>query len=199
MTSGDIRELNRRAVLGSVAIVAGVTPGDLDRATPCAGWTLAGLLAHMIGQHDGFAAAARGEGADLAVWAPRPVRADPAAEYQAAAEHVIAAFAEPDVLDRTFALPEILPGFAFPAPQAISFHFIDYVVHAWDVARSLGVSYDPDADLVQAALPVAQAVPGGSSRLRPGAAFAPAIAPPEDTPRLGQILATLGRSPSWPD
>jgi len=51
------------------------------------------------------------------------------------AEAVLAAFAADGVLKRRFALPEISTAFDFPAAQAISFHFIDYVVHGWDVAR----------------------------------------------------------------
>src|SRR3954452_5002191 len=41
------------------AIVAHVTDDDLERATPCTGWSVADLLAHELGQHLGFAAAVR--------------------------------------------------------------------------------------------------------------------------------------------
>jgi len=197
MTGDDIRELDRRAVLASVDAVAAVTGADLERPTPCAGWTVRDLLGHMIGQHDGFAAAAAGRGGDLAAWAPRPLGDDPAAEYAVAAERVIGAFAAPGTLDRRFAIPEISPSLTFPAAQAISFHFVDYVVHGWDMARALGVGYRLDADLAAAAVPVAEAVPD-SGRLRPGAAFAPRLAVQPDMPALDRVLALLGRSPSWP-
>ena len=154
-----------------------MTAADLGRPTPCAEWTLGDLLAHMTAQHNGFAAAAAGRGADPDVWKASAPAADPATEYAMAAELVIAAFAGEGVLERGFALPEIIPGVEFPAAQAISFHFIDYVVHGWDVARSLGLAYELDADLVEAALPVAEAVPEGERRLRPGAAFRPGLAP----------------------
>ena len=85
----------------------------------------------------------------------------------------------------------------FPAPQAISFHFIDYVVHGWDVARALGQPYELDADLVQAAVPMAEAVPEGERRLRPGAAFRPGLAAPDDASPMDRILAMLGRDPAW--
>lgn len=198
MTTGDIRDLDRRAVQASVEVVSRSTTDDLRRPTPCAGWTLADLLAHMTVQHYGFAAAAAGRGADLAVWKPRPPSQDPVADYAAAAECVIAAFAEPGVLERKFELPEIIPGLKFRAAQAIGFHFIDYVVHGWDVARSLGLPYSLPADLVQAALPVAEAVPEGERRLAPGAAFRPGIPAPADATALDRILAKLGRSPAWP-
>ncbi len=112
---------------------------------------------------------------------------------------MIGAFGEPGMLDRAFTLPEISPDVEFPATQAISFHFIDYVVHGWDVARSLGREYSLDDDLVRAALPVAEAVPDGAMRLRPGAAFAPRLEslPPADGDPMGRILALLGRDPGW--
>lgn len=198
MTTRDIRDLDRRAVQASVEVVSIVTVEDLGRPTPCSDWTLGDLLAHMTVQHDGFAVAAAGRGADLAVWEAGRPAADPISAYAAAAARVIAAFAEPRVLDRRFALPQIIPGLEFPAAQAISFHFIDYVVHGWDVAQSLGVSYALEPELAQAALPIAQAVPGGKRRLAPGAAFRPSLDVRQDAAPLDRILAMLGRSPTWP-
>jgi uncharacterized protein (TIGR03086 family) len=195
----DYRDLDARAVRASVEVVSEVTAVDLGRPTPCAEWTLGDLLAHMTVQHNGFAAAAAGRGADPEVWKASAPATDPVTEYGMAAELVIAAFAAPGVLERGFALPEIIPGVEFPAAQAISFHFIDYVVHGWDVARALGLPYGLDAALVEAALPVAEAVPDGERRLRPGAAFRPRLSSPVDAGAgaMDRILALLGRSPTW--
>ncbi|MGI5171780.1 TIGR03086 family metal-binding protein [Spirillospora sp. CA-253888] len=192
----DIRELDRRAVQAGVDIVARLTGADLDRPTPCAGWAARDLLAHMTVQHRGFAAAARGTGGDPAVWAVRPLADDPVKDYAAAAEEVLTAFAEPDVLDRRFTLAEF-QGQAFPAPMAIGFHFIDYVVHGWDMARTLGLPYDLDGDLAEAALQVALRVPDDDRRKAPNAPFRPALATSAGSP-LDRVLAHLGRSPAWP-
>ncbi|HEX7306824.1 MAG TPA: TIGR03086 family metal-binding protein [Lentzea sp.] len=173
----------------SVDIVSRVRTDDLSRATPCSEWTLADLLAHMTVQHHGFAAAARGLGDDPAVWRSRP--AGPA-EYAKAAEDVLAAFTDPMP---EFDLPEF--GARFPAAQAIGFHLVDYVVHGWDVARSLGVGYRLDPDVAEVALPIALAVPGGEARLVPGAAFGPALAAKGDADPLDRVLTLLGRSPQW--
>jgi uncharacterized protein (TIGR03086 family) len=199
MSAPDIRELDRRAVQGSVAVVSEVTHDDLTRATPCGEWTLGELLAHMTGQHDGFAAAAAGRGGDDDVWTIRPAGADPVGEYAAAADRVLAAFSEPGVLERKFALPEITTAMTFPAVQAMSFHLIDYVVHGWDVARSLGLPYQVDDELAAVALQVAERVPGGARRLIPGAAFGPVLTAPQDADTLDRTLLILGRSPAWPD
>ncbi len=190
----DLLAGHARAVRATVPVVARVRSSDLASPTPCAGWDLAHLLAHMTAQHRGFAAAAAGRGADPRVWQPRQSGADPGADYTRAAEAVIAAFAEPGVLDRSFLLPEITPR-PVPARLAIGFHLVDYVAHGWDVARTLGIGYEVPPDVLAAALPIAGAVPDGEARLAPGAAFAPRVPDPGDDP-LDRILALLGRHPA---
>jgi monomeric sarcosine oxidase len=110
---------------------------------------------------------------------------------------VLAAFGAPGVLDREFALPEISPQRRIPAGQAIGFHLVDYVVHGWDVARALGVAYELEHGLLTVALDIARQAPGGESRLRPGAPFGPRV-PFAGGGLLDQIVALLGRRPSWP-
>jgi uncharacterized protein (TIGR03086 family) len=112
---------------------------------------------------DGFAAAAAGRGADPAVWQAPERYEDPASAYVEAADHVIAAFAA-DGAQRAFSLPEISTEATFPGPLAIGFHVIDYVVHSWDVARSLRVPLQLPRNLVDAALPLARTVPDGPER-----------------------------------
>jgi uncharacterized protein (TIGR03086 family) len=200
-TNQDIRPLHRIAVLASVDVVSLVTPDDLALPTPCADWNLADLLAHMTVQHRGFAAAARGHGADEAVWhtdtVAAAVAADPAGVYAEAAAEVLDAFAGPDVLDASFALPELGPGAAFPGAMAIGFHHVDYVVHGWDVARTLGRSYQLPDDVVAAAVPLAFVVPDGEFRTADGAVFGPAVQPTGQSSDLDRILAHLGRAPQW--
>jgi uncharacterized protein (TIGR03086 family) len=196
----DLREFDRRAVQASVAAVRRVRPEDLDRPTPCALWTLADLLAHMTVQHQGFRAASLGLGADLRQWAAGPAPdADPVAAYESAAEGVLDAFESEEVLTRRFALPEISTAIEFPGALAIGFHFIDYVVHGWDVAQALGERYILDDDLAPAALRLAETVPEGPARESPSAAFRPRLPVDPGAPPLEQVLRLLGRSPNWPD
>lgn len=198
-TLSDIKALNSRAVSYSVDLVNEVTVDNLTLPTPCVGWALADLLAHMTAQHRGFAAAAAGHGGDMASWEVESLGQDAVARYRAAASQVLANFAAVESADQTFVLPEFKDNQMFPARLAIGFHFIDYVVHGWDVARSLGVAFDADPEVLAAALPVALAVPDGDARRKPGAAFRPGLAATDDTSPLARVLSVLGRSPNWPN
>lgn len=178
-------------------VVAREVPTQLlDASTPCSGWSVRDLLRHMAAQHRGFAASSQGRGATPGVWDERDA-IDPVADYLAAAETVLHAFADPAVADRSFELPEIASGVPFPAATAISFHFIDYVVHGWDLARSVGRPYEPAADVVDAAMAVAERVPVGEARQVAGAAFAPVLENYAGERPFGRVLALLGRDPAW--
>ena len=175
----NVRPFHRTAVLNSIALVDSVRVADLGAPTPCAGWNLADLLAHMTAQHRGFSMAAKGFGDDADVWRVDAVMgaitADPAGTYADAAHEVLAVFADDSALQASFALPEFGPNAKFPGAIAIGFHFIDYVVHGWDVAESLGLAYSLPDDVVDAALPLALAVPDGDFRETPDAPFARAL------------------------
>ncbi|MDX6282482.1 MAG: hypothetical protein QOH03_3553, partial [Kribbellaceae bacterium] len=120
----------------------------------------------------------------------------PAKEYTASAERVVAAFSVDDLLLREFWLPEVRGGVTLPAETGVSFHFIDYVVHSWDVARSIGVQAGFDDEVLAAALPIAEAVPDGANRSVPGASFKPALGT-GGPGAFNRILTLLGRSPDW--
>jgi uncharacterized protein (TIGR03086 family) len=193
-----VRNLDRRAVAASVDLAAGATVVDLRRPTPCAGWTLDDLLAHMTAQHRGFTAAAQGRGGDPEPWAVAATSADRVGDHQRAAAEVVTAFAAEGVPDRTFTLPEFPPPGTFPAATAIGFHFVDYLVHAWDVAVARGLDWWPADDLAEAGLALARRVPNGPERDRPGAPFAPGPATDPNARAFTQVLTLLGRSPTWP-
>src|SRR5215472_15528353 len=127
----DILDLDRRALAASTRIVGMITPDQLGEPTPCAQWVIRDLLRHMAGQNEGFAATARGERPAASVWEGSPHDGQPAARFAESADLVNRAFAVPGVLDMRFELPGVG---SFPAATAIGFHFVDYLIHAWDVA-----------------------------------------------------------------
>lgn len=197
MPIDELRIFDALATRASLDLVSRSTSDDLTKPTPCAGWTLHELLVHMTTQHYGFAAAAEGDG-DLAHWKEVSLGDDPIAAYRASVDRVLGAFAAPDLADRKFPLPEFTTEITFTAEQALSFHLVDYVVHAWDVARTLGQPIRFQKELLDAALRVAESVPDGELREQPGSPFARAV-DTAGTSGLDTIVALLGRSPSWPD
>lgn len=193
----DIRELDRRAMDVTAGLVPLIAPDQLDNPTPCAGWLLRDLLAHIVGQYHGFALAASGQPTSVEDFRPRRVTTDPAASYTGAAALVTAAFAEDGVLDRSFFLPELRDGGAFPATAAIGFHLVDEVAHAWDLAKSMGVPLEFDDEVLRAALAIARQVPNDPASRGEGRAFAPAEPTDPSQAALDRIMALLGRRPDW--
>jgi uncharacterized protein (TIGR03086 family) len=166
-------------------LVKTVGPADLVRPTPCAGWDLAALLAHMTGQNHGFADALRG-GTDVAAYDPVP---DLAAWPNSVADLLDAAY-HPGT--DAVLLPEISTERRFPVPVVLGFQLLDTTVHTWDVATALRRVWRPDPPLVAAVLGQARLVPAGPARTAPGAAFGPVLGSGEADPWLA-ALALVGR------
>ncbi|CAM5608854.1 hypothetical protein SPURM210S_04521 [Streptomyces purpurascens] len=69
------------------------------------------------------------------------------------------------------------------------------MVHAWDIAVTIGAPWEPADELITAALRVASLVPEEGRGA--GAAFRRRIAVPDDAPPGDRLLALLGRDSSW--
>lgn len=168
------------ALLGDV--VAGIGPDQLDLPTPCAQFTVRGVLEHMVGGATAFAAAYRGEAAQ------EPDLGDVLAAFGTAMGDLAAAITAPGALDRTIAAPfGEVDGESFAR-----FVVLDGLVHGWDLATATGQPYDPPADLVAEVDAFAhQAVDG----LRDGETFGAAVEPPADATPIERLAAYTGRRP----
>lgn len=199
MPTASLITRHATAARQTAELASQATPQQLTLPTPCAGWDLRRLLDHMTTENLGFAAAARGNGADPASWAGDADRADPVADYVQATDTLISAFAEPGVLDRSFALPLMSQEREFPGAQAVLMQLVDAVVHAWDLARTLDLPLSIDDEINKPVLDLAEQIPDDESRHAPDAVFGPAKPYPDDASALDRIVALLGRSPSWPN
>ncbi|MFC4944130.1 TIGR03086 family metal-binding protein [Pseudonocardia sp. GCM10023141] len=195
-TITDLRPLHLRALVDAHRIVAAVRPADLTLPTPCTDWDLRALLAHMIGQNHGFAAAIADGDAPVESFAPLPPDPDDIiGDWTRSADRLTAAFtaAAPDQQVR---LVEISAEQPFPLTMVAMFQLVDTVIHNWDVATTIGMAYRPDDDQLAASLGIARQIPDGADRERPGAAFAhavPATDDPTTTDDWTTTLALLGR------
>jgi len=179
----------RRALLNTGRAVMGVRPEQLVRPTPCRDWDVRFLLNHIIGGNHMFAEVARGGRADATGDMDDHTLPDPGSNYIASADSVLAAWAEPGTMDRRCHMP-----FGdIPAPAAASIHFLDIVVHGWDLARATGQDTTIEADLAAEALDISHGLL--SPELRETGVFGPEIAISADNPLHDRLVAFMGRRP----
>lgn len=166
-------------VLGGV--IAGLRPSQLDEPTPCDGFSVRGVLEHMIGGATMFAAAYRGEDA------PEPDVADPISGVQAALGELAASISAPGALDRTIHSPfGQVDGESFAR-----FVVLDGLVHGWDLATATDQSYAPPAELVGAVMEFAERT---LDPLRDGQTFKAAVEPAADATPMERLAAYTGRA-----
>lgn len=168
------------------ATLAGIRDDQLDAPTPCASFTVRGVLGHMIGGGTQFAAAFRGESA-----APVDVDVDGSdvtGRCGAALNELISAMRAPGALDRTVASPfGDVPGDMFAR-----FVVLDGLVHGWDLATSTGQAYNPpDALVAEVDAFARQAI---APEMRDGDTFAAAVTPPDGASPIERLAAFTGRA-----
>jgi uncharacterized protein (TIGR03086 family) len=186
----DFRELDRQAMKIAGEVVSLVRPAQLTLPTPCADWTLHGLLRHLVSEDTAFAAATTAADQSEVDWNAGRLGADPAADYARSAAAYLDAF-EPDVV-----LHRLMRIGAFgvvPGSVAVSMHLIDTVVHGWDVAKTIGVPYEPDEHLVATSLEIMKRFPAQ----RPTVAFDVVVDVPAAASVLDKLVAYVGRKPDW--
>jgi uncharacterized protein (TIGR03086 family) len=182
----DPRLLHRLALDAACQLVERVSTDDLDLATPCGEWTLGDLLAHMIGQHRGFALAVRDRDAPKSAYEPVPF--DPSS-WTASVSTLLAAF-DHAVLDDTAIIIEVRPK-PLPISWIVSAQTLDTAVHTWDIAQAFGQWFEPSQEIVAAVADLAATIPDGEGRERSDAAFGHAM--PADGTVWERTLAYLGR------
>jgi uncharacterized protein (TIGR03086 family) len=161
-------------------VVARITPDQLDNATPCAEYTVRGVLEHMISGATTFAAAYRGDAAD------EPDLSDPLRDFHDVLGDLVGAVSAPGALDQTVAAPfGEVPGETFAR-----FIALDGLVHGWDLATATGQAYDPPAELVAAADAFARQA---LDALRDGQTFADATAADPAASSIVHLAAYTGR------
>lgn len=179
----------QRALLATGHIVAGVRPEQLADPTPCRDWDVRLLLNHIIGGNHTFAEVARGGRPDPSGVMEDYTRPNPGANYLTSAEAVLAAWAEPGAMTRKVHMPfGDIPGSA-----AVSIHFLDIVVHGWDLARATGQDTTIDPDLAAEALDISRDLL--SPELRDIGVFGPEVPASDDDPLHARLVAFMGRRP----
>lgn len=188
-------ELLERAIASTETILAGVSPQQLDKATPCASWKVRDLVNHIVGSTYWFAATVEtgvAPASDTDVGGPDVTAGDIRAAFADGSKRAIAAFSAPGAMDKTVKLPfGEMPGAAFVMMAAN-----DQFQHGWDLAKATGQATQLDPELagqllgfVRAAIPDAFRGPDGK------APFGPVVSVPESSSPVDQLAGFLGRTP----
>lgn len=163
-------------------VVSGIRAEHLDNTTPCGGFSVRGVLEHMIGGATRFAAAFRGV-------EPHPADAtDVLVAFGPALGELAQSMHSPGALDRTVHAP-------FGAVSGITFArfvVLGGLIHGWDLATATGQPYQPPDALVAEVQTFAhQAL----EPMRDGDTFAAAIEPPRAATPIQRLAAFSGRQP----
>ncbi|MEZ0077188.1 TIGR03086 family metal-binding protein [Planotetraspora sp. GP83] len=178
-----------------------ITPEQEDLPTPCDEFDVRTLRLHLLGWLDYFQAALADPAGD--------VRPDPAARVNedrsgdrsddsaAVIEKLTAtlrAALDNAVATQTVNVPML--GGAYPGSAVIDLLLVEVLGHGWDLARTTGLSWQPDPATSAHALAVLQAIVKPEYR-GPGLPFGLEVRVSADAPALDRLVAFTGRDPGW--
>jgi uncharacterized protein (TIGR03086 family) len=173
-------DLLQRSLDYTSSALATITCADVDRPTPCRGWSLADLLAHMEDALDAFAEAADGT-VGLHSVAPTPVEVR-VRTLQEKACHLLMAW-------MGAATPYVdVGGHPLAVDTIARIAALEIAVHGWDVRQATGQPSPLPEPLAASLLPSALRIGlTGDDR------FAPPVPVDIEAPAGVHVLALLGR------
>lgn len=173
-------ELLERALGYTRGALVTVTPAHLHLPTPCEGWRLSDLLAHMEDSLDAFA-----EGASGTIGL-RSAAPSPAGERITALQDKACALL--GAWTRTTSPLVEVGGRPVPVGTISRLAALEIAVHGWDVARATGYDAAVPDELAGDLLPTALAV-----ALEQEDEFGPPVPVGADATASRRLLALLGR------
>jgi uncharacterized protein (TIGR03086 family) len=178
-------ELLDRSLAYTRVLLADVRPDNLGRPTPCAGWTLGHLLAHMEDALDAFTEAAAGR-----------VEVEPVPETSTRVEALrekACALLGAWTAARPASERVEVGDLGLDAPLLVATAALEITVHGWDVGQATGRRTRIPDDLAEGLLTVAQHVIDPADR---GPRFACARPTPPEAASDVRLLSWTGRAPA---
>jgi uncharacterized protein (TIGR03086 family) len=189
MSVADVVELFRRATDEFDRRVRAVTEDQWTDGTPCTEWDVRTLVNHLVNEDkwvtpllEGKTIEDVGDSLDGDLLGDDPVGA-----WEQAKREAVAATQQEGVAERT-----VHVSFGdISGDDYLSQVATDHVVHAWDLARAIGVDERLDPELVQFAYDVLEPQ---AEAWRSAGVFKDEVEVPEGADRQAQLLAITGRS-----
>jgi uncharacterized protein (TIGR03086 family) len=171
------------------AIVAGVKPDQYGLPTPCPDYDVGTLVNHIVGWVTVFADGASQEPPKTNP-ATYQVGADPAAEYDASAKRLVAAFRD-GAADRDIDLGNG----PSPGSMILGMILMEDIGHGWDLAMAT----DQPAPYSQRSIKAAKAAAKANLKPEyrgPDKSFGDIVEVSDDAPPLDELIGLLGRDPA---
>ncbi|MFJ4652427.1 TIGR03086 family metal-binding protein [Nocardia sp. NPDC088792] len=180
----DLQRLDAMALALLAHDVVTVSDEELNAATPCTGWAVTDLIDHMNTRHEAVVSA---------ILSPLDDHSDsPREDFARTAARWVVAM---DQAGEVVHLPDRGP---IPTETVLAVHFVDMLIHRWDLAHAVGRPYPVPERLAERALPIAQSITGPGSVLNgPGGVYQPPVQAGSSLPVMDAIAALLGRDPQW--
>lgn len=186
----ELLDLHARAMGHFDELVRVIRGPHWDNPTPCADWTVRDLLNHLVVEQlwavpllAGSSIADVGDSFD-----GDQLGGDPVAAWQQASSAAFDAFRADGALDRDVELSYATR----PARDYCGEMTFDLTVHAWDLARGIGVDDTIDPELAQLSYDL---IAPQLDLLAGSGLFAPPVHVPDDADIATKLLALTGRTP----
>lgn len=167
------------------AVADAIETSRWGHPSPCAGWTAADVVDHLVTTQRDFLA-----GRGLALGPAGEVVTDPPAEWRRHLADVTT------ILDRTGVGDTTFDGYFGPTTvgdTVVRYYGFDMIVHRWDLARAGGVETTFSTDELEA---LESGIEGFGEHLYMAGICAPAVAVDASASRADRLLGRLGRDPA---
>ncbi len=178
-------------------LVGGISRAQLDAPTPCADYTVGGLLDHIDRFVLGFTSAATKADDEWALQSPAGDAAQLCAGWDARIPtnltRLVSAWRVPSAYEgMTRAGGVDLPGEVAPVVA-----LEELVVHGWDLARGSGQPFACDDASLETVSGFFAMFSGDNEAEMRGEAYAAPVGVGAAVPLLDQVVALSGRDPNW--
>lgn len=181
-------ELLGAAVPRTVALVRATGDDQLDLPTPCADYTVGGLINHVYDVAVNFQRLAAGQETDWSVKTDHVAEPGWRDRFAVEADRLVAAWEDPASEEG------VAPAMGLPRSTIGLMGVVDLVVHGWDLARATGQPYEPTPESVGALHRFMDEMgPTG----RQMGAFGPEVPVDAAGTELARLLGRTGRNPAW--
>jgi len=182
LSSAEVADRYERIAAGFTLRVEGLTSEQWSWPTPCAKWSAADIVAHVIGVHRSISTMLDGGDVDAVA-----DHADLRATWHGGSASMLGA-----LRDRARATKVVVTPFGEMPFEDLASRVVcsDTLVHTWDLARATGQDEQLDGRAVEFAWTWME--PAGE-RLRASGDFGPAVQPPPHADLQTRLLCFLGR------